>query len=272
MVAIKQAIFLKFIFIKHWYMSFILFLSVLLNSLGISMELVSRKLSRYHLGKSAECTNKRIEDYQAFHDGIQKQIKLQKKETDGFMYYKGLPYQSLDILDIYGARPTELRFQDYNLQNLITSSDHILDIGANCGFMAIYSVFRTGCNADAIDHNPYMVQIGKDTAKYLEISDKVNMITGRFQDYKLEAKYSIVFSFAAHWTDDKGYRVGITDHLEYIHSLLTPGGTLVFESHTTDVNNKNFYDSLKSMRTKFEWDGSTMHDNGTRELFIMKKV
>jgi len=81
-----------------------------------------------------------------------------------------------------------------------------------------------------------------------------------------------VFSFATHWTDDKNYRVHLTEHLQRIHAMLAPGGLLVFESHTTDVGDATFYSTLEGLRDRFTWTGSKLVGNGSRELFIMRKT
>ncbi len=141
------------------------------------------------------------------HKKIRHELDLQRREYDSYSYFHGYPYQSLGILQVFGERGTEERFDAYDLANLIKRSDHVLDIGCNCGFMAIYAAFRTGCSADGIDINPYMIRVGQHCADYLQMSDRVKLIAQSFLDYKAERPYSVVLSFATHWTDDKNYRV-----------------------------------------------------------------
>lgn len=232
---------------------------------------------RYVKEINKHCTDSRsdtfVDSKKALHAKIDAILQRQRKEYTSYAYFYGLPYQSLGILDVFGERPTEERFDHYGLRDIITKDDVVLDIGCNCGFMGIITAYRTGCRVEGIDINPYMIEIGQACAYYLHLSDLVSLRAMPFQTYTGDGRFSVVFSFATHWTDDENYRVDLVDHLAKIHSLMTPGGTLVFESHAADVGVPEFYAALERARHLFSWDGIHRQvDNGTRELYIMKSL
>lgn len=245
----------------------------LLHRAGITMIVSARKLVRLTEMHTIDTTSDRfIIELPVLHKKIRHELDLQRREYDSYSYFHGYPYQSLGILQVFGERGTEERFDAYDLANLIKRSDHVLDIGCNCGFMAIYAAFRTGCSADGIDINPYMIRVGQHCADYLQMSDRVKLIAQSFLDYKAERPYSVVLSFATHWTDDKNYRVRLQDHFLRIHAMMEPGGLLIFESHSADVGNPEFYQALEEMRGHFSWDGCRTMARGTRELYLMRQI
>jgi hypothetical protein len=117
-----------------------------------------------------------------------------------------------------------------------------------------------------------MLNIGRHTAEYLGVDDKIEWSDERFQDYSSTELFTVVFSFAAHWTDDEGYRVSLVEHLKRIHSLLAKNCVLVFESHTADIGNEKFHQDMEVMRSYYSWDGSKLLEDSTRELFVMRKL
>jgi SAM-dependent methyltransferase len=137
--------------------------------------------------------------------------------------------------------------------------------------MAVFSAYRTGCRADGIDINPYMINIGRHCAEFLQVGDRVRLEAARFEDFKPANKYTAIFSFAVHWTDDEQHRPDFDQYLQRLHSLLADNGLLVFESHTLDVGKKEFYEKMERQRKFYSWDGSKLLDGNKRELFIMRK-
>lgn len=241
-----------------------------LNRLGISFMGAGRQVVRFvNRGMFDSQTDRFVYSLPKLHAEIDRVLDRQRIEYPHHAYFSGYPYQSLGILSIYGERPTEERFDGYKLAELIKPTDRILDIGCNCGFMTLYTAFRTGCSAVGIDINPYMIEIGRLCTDFLNLP-KVKLIAERFQDYQPDEKFTVVFSFATHWTDDANYRVPLQTHLVAIHKLLEDGGLLVFETHCADVGNAAFREALETMRDHFDWDGFTLSDNGTRELYLMR--
>ena len=83
---------------------------------------------------------------------------------------------------------------------------------------------------DALDINPYLNQIGIDTARYLGIKN-VHFKTLDFSTYETDKKYDVVFSLSNHHTIDGKLNMGFAKYSEKIFNLLKPGGLLFFESH-----------------------------------------
>jgi len=240
-----------------------------INTISIYFQKVSRVLlsSTYPELKNEQY----FEKLSYLHKKIQSELRQQKKEYPHFIYEQGFPYQALHTLGIFGVRSTETRFEDYELAKYINADDRILDIGCNCGFMLIYTSFRTGCCGKGIDINPYMINIGKYVAEFLGLSEKISLKSERYQDFIPEEKYTVVFSFAAHWTDDEQLRPDFIQYMESLYNLLTEEGILVFESHSSDVNNPEFYRNMDNLKRYFSWSGSKLLYNNQRELFIMHK-
>ena len=207
----------------------------------------------------------------ALHRKVALELKAQRRTYSRYAYFWGYPYQALGILGIFGERGTEERFEAYGLRELIGPQDLILDIGCNCGFLALYTAFRTGCTVEGIDINPHMIKIGHYCASYLGIQEQVRLQVGEFQDFRPSQRYTMVFSLATHWTDDGGYRVSLRDHLIRIHDLLDDGGLLVFESHSVDVGNAEFYETLEGMKPQFNQLSKKALGRESREVFIFKK-
>ena len=126
---------------------------------------------------------------------------------------------------------------------------------------------RTGCRADGIDINPYMIRIGQHCTEFLQLQGRVKLVAQPFQDYRPAQVYTVVLSFATHWTDDRNYRVRLQDHLLRIHGMMANGGLLVFESHSADVGNAEFYAALEEMRGERvaqRMAAHRLHDPGRR--------
>ncbi len=243
------------------------------NHFGILLTGTGRKFVRfinYHL--TDESSDRFVIELPVLHGKIDRILKAQKKEYGHYAYFYGYPYQSLGILGIYGERPSEERYDAYKLSDLVNKDDHVLDIGCNCGFMSVLTSYRTGATTHGIDINPYMIDIGRECADFLGLSDKVVLEAKKFQEMEAgnAGPFSVVYSFATHWTDDGNYRVALTDHLKKIHSLMKPGGLLVFESHCADVGDATFYETMEDIRSHFTWDGKQLSDKGERELYLMK--
>jgi SAM-dependent methyltransferase len=196
-----------------------------------------------------------------------------RQDVTAFKYFHALPYQGLALAGVLGDRMSDYRFDDYELRKWIRPADTILDIGCNCGFMAVLSSYRIGCRAHGIDINPYMVEIGRLVAEHLRVSDLVTLRAGRLQEFQPVDKFDVVLSFATHWTDDNNYRVSLDEHMDRMASYLRSKGTLVFETHCNDVGRDDFYRAMAAVRDRFEFDGCYKKtDAGTRELYIMRKV
>lgn len=244
-----------------------------LHRLGVFFLVSARRLVRLTERHTIDTTSDRfVMELPELHRKIRRELAMQRRDYDSYSYFHGYPYQALAILDVFGERGTEERFDAYGLADLVRPEDRLLDIGCNCGFMALYAAFRTGCRADGIDINPYMIRIGQHCTEFLQLQDRVKLVAQPFQDYRPAQVYTVVLSFATHWTDDRNYRVRLQDHLLRIHGMMANGGLLVFESHSADVGNAEFYAALEEMRAHFSWEGRRLMAKGTRELYLMRRL
>lgn len=241
------------------------------NAAGVRLMVLARDIVAWINSNFTDArSDRRIRDLPKLHEEIRRILVRQKSDYKHYAYFYGYPYQSFATLGIFGERATEERFDIYGLGEILGPDDSVLDIGCNCGFVALYAAYRTGCRATGIDINPFMVEIGQRCAEYLNLADRVSLVAARFQEYASAERFSVVFSFATHWTDDGNYRVSLPEHLRRIHAFLKPGGVLVFESHTVDVGNPEFYATLETVRDLYEWDGKVLTDNGYREVYRMR--
>lgn len=247
-------------------------IGALLNHAGYALIVVSRKLVRFmnhHV--THEASDWFVHDLPKLHAKVRDILIRQRVDYGKYYYFYGYPYQALAILGIYGERSTEERFDAYELGTLVTANDRVFDLGTNCGFVALYTALRTGCYAEGIDINPYMIEIGNECAKYLRIHDRVKLHATKIQDFTLEKPYSIVFSFATHWTDDENYRVPLREHFERCASYLEKGGRLLFETHSADVGNAEFYAAIETFDDLFTLESKRDTDRGTRHLYLFRK-
>ena len=203
---------------------------------------------------------------------IDKVLERYRNDEEVYKYFYGYPYQSLNIANVFGDRICDYRFDEYELSKFVSSSDRVLDVGCNCGFMALLASYRTGCSSVGIDVNRYMIEIGQLTSKFLKIDDITELNCQRIQDYHPDILFNVVFSFATHWTDDSNYRVGLRSHLERMVSYLEVGGVLLFESHCNDLESEEFYRVVEESKDIFDFDGCYKKtDSGSREFYVMKK-
>lgn len=246
--------------------------------IAATMSLVSSKIENYSR-RMVRFMNSHVTDEQSdwfvlgkfqLQAKINEILRRQALEYGDYSYFYGKLYQSLGIAGVYGERGTEERFDAYGMSALIDNTDHVLDLGCNAGFMAIYASFRTGCTATGIDINPYMIEVGKTVSDYLRVSRLVDLQAVRIQDFRVEQKYSVVFSFATHWTDDENYRVPIRKHFELLASLLTPGGKLFFETHSNDVGDPEFYEAIEGVGDLFELEMMKDADKSQRHLYLFR--
>lgn len=194
-------------------------------------------------------------------------------DETSFKYFYDQPYQGLGIVNVLGDRLCDYRFDDYELRKFIKQSDRLLDVGCNCGFIAVLASYRTGCKSHGIDINPYMIEIGMLVADHLRLSDLVTLEAGSIHDFDPDP-FDVVTCFATHWTDDNNYRVSIDSHMQRMARYLRPGGTLIFETHTGDPGNPEFLSAMDNVNgTLFAFDGPyKLTDGGTRELYVMKRL
>ena len=150
-------------------------------------------------------------------------------------------------------KPTVQRMRNYAIYDLLNKEQSVLDIGGNCGFLAIH-VAGYVKEVDAIELNPYLNKIGEDTAQYLRVKN-ARFMTADFASYDMQKKYDVVFSLSNHHTIDGNLNMGFLRYSEKIFNLLKPGGFLFFESHNVFGNGKLGPGDDSDLDKKFELAG-----------------
>ena len=168
------------------------------------------------------------------HNQLQSHLLKQSKEWKSFVYAKenGF-YQGFDEIGIKGCRPTEKRFQRYNIEKYLTKEKKVLDIGCNCGFFTLF-ISRYVKDIDGVELNPYLVEIGKDTKTFLKIKN-TNFHDSSFEKFIIKKKYDIIFSLANDETIDGNTKFTFTEYINKIKNLLNPNGFLMFETVSPDT-------------------------------------
>ena len=163
--------------------------------------------------------------------------KAQLEKWDSFVYCDGYFYQGYRRIGISGIKPTEERVKKYEIEKYLSDTKTVLDIGSNCGFMACYlSEFVK--EVDAIELNPYLIEMGKETAEFLDISN-VNFVQGDFIQHDFTKRYDFVFSLSNHFTIDGNLNMDFESYIKKIFSTLNTGGVMFFESHDINGDDKD---------------------------------
>ena len=144
-------------------------------------------------------------------------------------YCNGYAYQGYARLGICGIKPTEERLSRYDLGRWLRREDRVLDIGANCGFLAI-ELARSVASVHGIEFNPYLVELGRDAAAQLG-QRNCQLDSGDFLSLEADRTYDAVLSLANHCTIDGKLSMRFEDYIAKVWHLLRPEGFLFFESH-----------------------------------------
>lgn len=144
-------------------------------------------------------------------------------------YCNGYAYQGHARLGICGIKPTEERLSRYGLDRWLRPESEVLDIGANCGFLAI-ELARSVAAVHGIEFNPYLVELGRDAAARLDQRNCV-LDSGDFLTFDTDRRYDAVLSLANHCTIDGKLSMRFEDYVAKVWHLLRPEGMLFFESH-----------------------------------------
>ncbi len=147
---------------------------------------------------------------------------------------RGNFYQAYDEIGVSGQRPTEKRFEIYQLKKYLKPTDIVLDIGCNCGFFANYTASFVS-KVDGIEINPTLCEIGSVTRTYLK-RFHCTFYCSDFNNYVPIEKYNMIYSFAVHhWIG-----MDIKEYFNKLKLLLKPRGKIVFESQNLETVDKDF--------------------------------
>ena len=193
-----------------------------------------------------------MEKHETLHSKLNRHLENQSKHYTNFIYAKEKGfYQGFDEIHLEGCRSTEKRFENYNIEHLLSREKTGLDIGCNCGFFSIY-VSRFLGSMDGIDINPYLINIANDTKNYLNI-DNLNFETSSFENFTTHKTYDLIFSLANDETIDGLTKFSFTEYIKKITNLLKDSGYLIFESQAEDVIlDEKFNQKLEVLKNFFD--------------------
>lgn len=176
------------------------------------------------------------------HKKLNKLRNKQIKNWRSYVYCEGYYYQGYNLIGINGIKPTEARIKNYGIDQFFTKTKSVLDIGANCGFLACH-ISNFVKEVDGIELNPFLVEMGQETKKFLSIKN-VNFIQADFISYEFNRTYDIVFSLSNHYTIDGNLNLDFESYIKKIFKLLNSNGQMFFESH-------NVFGDDRDMDAKF---------------------
>lgn len=211
----------------------------------------------------------------ALYRQLLKHLKEQNKNWPHLKYSYGYFYQGWDRIGISGNRPTEVRFEQYNLKALLDHDMEVLDVGSNAGFMSL-CVAGYVRHVDAVEFNPYQVAIGRDVAAYLGVHN-VTFYNCDFLQFQPAKQYDLIMSFANHHTDDENMRPLLWEYFQRLHGMVKPGGILMFESHTNDIHSADFHATMEQLDDLFTLVAKRFLVNGKnrggdRLFYVLQKA
>ena len=185
------------------------------------------------------------------HEKLQKHIDEQTKKWKSFVYAKSKGfYQGFDEIKIDGCRPTEKRFERYQINKYLNKGKIALDIGCNCGFLTLY-LSRYVSEIDGVEFNPYLVKIANETKNFLKI-DNADFFTSSFENFQIDKKYDVVFSLANDETIDGNTKFTFVEYIQKVMDYLNDDGYLMFETVSPDTYEpKLFKPKLKLLKEYF---------------------
>lgn len=162
------------------------------------------------------------------HRNLNRYLIAQRTGWENF-YCDNYFYQGYARIGIAGVKPSEERFNNYDIHNYFETKRKVLDIGSNCGFFALH-VSQYVQEIHGIEINPYLNSIAEDTQKYLNIRN-ARFSTADFTRVTVSEMYDVVFSLSNHHTIDGNLNMGFENYIRKIFSCLKVDGLLFFESH-----------------------------------------
>ena len=168
--------------------------------------------------------------------------RRQQRELGRPVYWAGWFYQSLNCIQLCGWRDTQRRIDAYSLLRWIKSTDTVLDIGGNAGFIPITLANRARMWT-CVEPNGYLKAINDEICDYLNI-DNIDFIPTGFEDYEPSEVFDVICAFASHSTYDGNSKLSPPEFFDKVSRLLIPNGRLLFESHNGELENPSEYQKI----------------------------
>jgi cyclopropane fatty-acyl-phospholipid synthase-like methyltransferase len=185
----------------------------------------------------------------------------------GKSFGKGKFYQSYEPLEIIGQRPTEERFNQYNIKKILRPDFEVLDIGCNCGFFSLY-VAKYVKEVHGIEPNRALCEAGRLVSNYSNVTS-VKFFNKRWTEFKPPTSYDLILSLAAH----KWVKMPFEQYIVRCKSMLKPGGYFFIESHHLTKYDTDWNRKLKFIESKgFTqlWSGDSSEEGRPREFVMFR--
>jgi 2-polyprenyl-3-methyl-5-hydroxy-6-metoxy-1,4-benzoquinol methylase len=134
-------------------------------------------------------------------------------------------YQADDELGLSGKRNTRIRWSAYGLENLLTGSEEVLEIGCNVGLFS-RKIAKHIKHLDAFDANDKYIDVARLVATHTGCNN-IRFFKGRLPGVNLEKSYDFIISCAIHgWTG-----MNFLDYCRLLLAHVKPNGLILLESH-----------------------------------------
>ena len=167
-------------------------------------------------------------DLKPLHEAIFSVLHLQRLHWKN-TYCFGYLYQGWEEIGLSGIKPSNARLQKYKIDDLLSPSFRVLDLGANSCFLSL-AMARKVKEIDALELNPFLLEIGRLAANHTGITN-ISPILGDIETWTPSRKYDLVISLANHCTIDGNMGMDFENYIAKLFNATKPEGWLLFESH-----------------------------------------
>jgi tetratricopeptide (TPR) repeat protein len=206
----------------------------------------------------------------ALHDELRGLSKVSTQNYGRYGFYQGF-----ERLLLPGQRPIEDRLASYGLSTHLNRNMNALDIGCNCGFLALGIAPQVG-HITGVDIDPQMVNIATIAARYLGLEDCTKFTTGKFESFEKEYNNKIgIFDLIIATAVHMHVKYRIEEFSMAVSKLLTSNGLVLLESQDMRTTDWDFLDKVKrfSGKTFKEIDrGTTMDENDIPRVHVLLRL